>query len=179
MNFCSQCGSSVSRRIPEGDNLERYVCDDCDAVHYQNPKIVTGCIIECEGKILLCRRAIEPRYGLWTIPAGFMELNETTHAAAKRETYEEATAVVEIDELFAVYNIPHVSQVYMIYRAHLESPEFAPGVESLDVRLFAEDEIPWDTLAFPVVRASLKRYLESLKTNDNRPYVDDIIRSPR
>ena len=105
-----------------------------------------------------------------------MELGETTYYAAARETYEEAKAVVKIDELFAVYNIPHVSQVYLIYRAHLESPDYAPGEESLDVRLFSEDEIPWDELAFPVVRASLERYFESLRTNDNRPYVDDIIR---
>ena len=176
MNYCSFCGASVSRRVPEGDNLPRHVCDSCDTVHYQNPKIVTGCIIKWEDRILLCRRAIDPRYGLWTIPAGFMELGETTHYAAARETYEEAKAVVKIDELFAVYNIPHVSQVYMIYRAHLESPDYAPGEESLDVRLYSEDEIPWDELAFPVVRASLERYFESLRTSDNRPYVDDIIR---
>lgn len=176
MNYCSLCGATVSRRVPEGDNLPRHVCDSCDAVHYQNPKIVTGCIIKWEDQILLCRRAIEPRYGLWTIPAGFMELGETTYKAAARETYEEAKAVVQIDELFAVYNIPHVSQVYFIYRAHLESPDFSPGEESLDVKLFSEDAIPWDELAFPVVRASLIRYFESLRTNDNRPYVDDIIR---
>ena len=176
MNYCSLCGSAVSRRIPDGDNLPRYVCDNCDTVHYQNPKIVTGCIIKYDEKILLCRRAIEPRYGLWTIPAGFMELGETTCNAAARETYEEATAVVQIDELFAVYNIPHVSQVYFIYRAHLESPDFAPGEESLETQLFSENEIPWDQLAFPVVRASLTRYFESLRTSDTRPYVDDIIR---
>ncbi len=176
MNYCSSCGATVSRRVPEGDTLPRHVCDSCDAVHYQNPKIVTGCIIKWEDQILLCRRAIEPRYGLWTIPAGFMELGETTYNAAARETYEEAMAVVQIDELFAVYNIPHVSQVYLIYRAHLESPDYAPGEESLDVQLFSEDEIPWDELAFPVVRASLTRYFESLRTSDNRPYVDDIIR---
>ena len=176
MNYCSLCGSAVSRRIPDGDNLPRYVCDDCDTVHYQNPKIVTGCIIRYDEKILLCRRAIEPRYGLWTIPAGFMELGETTYTAAARETYEEATAVVQIDELFAVYNIPHVSQVYFIYRAYLESPDFAPGEESLETQLFLENEIPWDQLAFPVVSASLTRYFESLRTGDTRPYVDDIIR---
>ena len=176
MNYCSLCGSAVSRRIPDGDNLPRYVCDNCDTVHYQNPKIVTGCIIKYDEKILLCRRAIEPRYGLWTIPAGFMELGETTCNAAARETYEEAMAVVQIDELFAVYNIPHVSQVYFIYRAHLESPDFAPGEESLETQLFSENEIPWDQLAFPVVRASLTRYFESLRTSDTRPYVDDIIR---
>ncbi|MDE0310344.1 MAG: NUDIX hydrolase [Acidiferrobacterales bacterium] len=179
MNYCSFCGETVSRKVPRGDNLPRYVCDSCDAVHYQNPKIVTGCIVQWEEKILLCRRAIDPRYGLWTIPAGFMELGETIHEAAARETYEEARAVAQIDELFAVYNIPHVSQVYCIYRAHLESPEYSPGEESLEVELFSEDEIPWELLAFQVVRESLIRYFESLKTNDNRPYVDDIIRKRR
>ncbi len=176
MNYCSLCGATVSKRIPDGDNLPRFVCDTCEAVHYQNPKIVTGCIIRWEDRILLCRRAIEPRYGLWTIPAGFMELGETTHLAAARETYEEAQAVVQIDGLFAVYNIPHVSQVYIIYRAHLEAPEFAPGEESLETELFLEQEIPWDELAFPVVRASLVRYFENLKVDDTTPYVDDIIR---
>ena len=174
--FCSQCGAPLTRRIPEGEDREREVCPVCNFIHYRNPIPVVGCVPEYEGRILLCLRAIEPRLGYWTVPAGFMELGETTYTAAARETYEEATAVVQIDELFAVYNIPHVSQVYFIYRAYLESPDFAPGEESLETQLFLENEIPWDQLAFPVVSASLTRYFESLRTGDTRPYVDDIIR---
>jgi ADP-ribose pyrophosphatase YjhB (NUDIX family) len=176
MNFCSYCGGHVSLKIPQGDNLQRFVCDDCESVHYQNPKIVAGCIVQWEEKILLCRRAIEPRMGLWTIPAGFMELGETINDAATRETLEEAQAVAQIDELFAIYNIPHVSQVYVIFRAHLETPDFSPGEESLEARLFAEDEIPWDELAFQVVRESLLQYFECRRVNDLRPFVDHIIR---
>ena len=176
MKYCSSCGDTVSKRIPEGDNLPRFVCDSCGTVHYQNPKIVAGSITCWEDRILLCRRAIDPRYGLWTIPAGFMELGETTYHAAARETYEEATAEITIDELFAVYNIPHVSQVYFIYRAHLKAPDFSPGEETLEAQLFSEDEIPWDDLAFAVVHAALKRYFDSRRSNDYRPYVGDIIR---
>ncbi len=176
MKFCSSCGAKVISKIPDGDNLLRFVCESCDTVHYQNPKIVAGCIVDWESKILLCRRAINPRYGLWTIPAGFMELGETSNLAAQRETYEEARAIVEIDDLFAVYNIPHVSQVYIIFRARFEKLEYAPGPESLEAELFAEDEIPWEELAFPVVQASLTRYFESRKQTEHCPYIDHIIR---
>jgi len=145
-------------------------------IHYQNPKVVAGCIATWQSKILLCRRAIEPRYGLWTIPAGFMELGETSNAAAARETLEEACAVVEIDNLFAVYNIPHVSQVYIIFTAHLNAPEFAPGIESLETELFAEDEIPWNAMAFQVVRAAVRRFFDTRNDAQQTPYVDHIIR---
>ncbi len=176
VRYCSLCGATVSRRIPRGDNVMRHVCDECETVHYQNPKVVAGCIVTWQDRILLCKRAIEPRYGLWTIPAGFMELGETVQAAAARETMEEACAAVEIDHLFAVYNIPHVSQVYIIFQAHLEAPDFAPGAESLATELYLEDEIPWDELAFPVVRAALKRFYENRSETPHRPYVGDIIR---
>jgi len=129
MKFCSQCASPVAVRIPDGDTLERHVCDACGQIHYQNPKIIAGCIPHWQGRILLCRRAIEPRHGLWTIPAGFMENGETIEQAAMRETYEEACARVEISGLYAIFNIPHVSQVYMIFRAELLDGEFAPGIE--------------------------------------------------
>ena len=175
MNYCSTCGALVSFRVPEGDNLPRFVCDSCDTVHYQNPKIVAGSIVDYEGKTLLCKRAIEPRSGLWTIPAGFMELGETTNAAAIRETLEEAQAEIKIIELFAVYNIPRVSQVYIIFRSRMPVPEFAPGEESLEVKLFSEDEIPWDKLAFPVVTASLRKYFEKSKNGNLKPYVDHIL----
>ena len=175
MNYCSTCGALVSFRIPEGDNLPRFVCNSCSTVHYQNPKIVAGSIVDYKGKTLLCKRAIEPRLGLWTIPAGFMELGETTNAAAIRETFEEAKASIEIDDLFAVYNIPRVSQVYIIFRAHMNAPVFAPGQESLETKLFAENEIPWDRLAFPVVHSSLQKYFEKSKDSDMKPYVDHIL----
>lgn len=163
MKFCSQCGSSVELRIPEGDNLPRYVCNRCDAIHYENPKIVTGCIPEWENQILLCKRAIEPRRGLWTLPAGFMENNETTAEAALRETFEEANAEAEIIDLYALFNIPHISQVYLMFRARLLNLEFGPGAESLEVQLFHEHEIPWEDLAFPVIHETLKRYYAERK----------------
>jgi ADP-ribose pyrophosphatase YjhB (NUDIX family) len=158
MKFCTQCASPVALRVPDGDTMARHVCEACGEIHYQNPKIVAGCIPEWEGKILLCRRAIEPRNGLWTIPAGFMENGETVEQAAARETWEEACAHVEINGLYAVFNIPHVNQVYMIFRAALKDETFAPGIESLETGLFEEAEIPWSQMAFPVVVQSLERY---------------------
>ena len=175
MKFCSVCSEKITRQVPPGDTLARYVCTVCGHIHYQNPKVVTGCIVTWDEKILLCKRAIEPRSGYWTIPAGFMELGETLEQAALRETMEEACAEAVIDELFSVYNIPHVSQVYVIFRAHLESAVFAPGEESLETDLFAENEIPWDDLAFRVVSKSLERYFSGLGDGDMRPFVGAII----
>lgn len=174
MNYCSQCGSPVSLRIPEGDNLPRFVCDKCGVIHYQNPKIVAGSIPEWEDRILLCRRAIEPRYGLWTLPAGFMENNETTAQAALRETMEEANADVEIVNLYALFNIPHISQVYLMFRARLLNLQFEPGAESLEVKLFHEHEIPWDELAFPVIHETLERYYRDRKQQQFDLHVGDI-----
>jgi len=158
MKFCAQCGSLVEQRIPEGDNLPRFVCGTCHTIHYQNPRVVVGCIVEWQNKVLLCRRAIEPRYGLWTVPAGFMENGETTDQGALRETQEEANARVEIGPLYALYNIPHISQVYILYRAQLLDLGFHAGAETLEVRLFDENEIPWDQIAFATIRNTLKRY---------------------
>ena len=163
MKFCSECGQAVEQRIPAGDNLPRYVCTTCHTIHYQNPKIVAGCIPEWEDKVLLCRRAIEPRHGLWTLPAGFMENRETTQQAAQRETWEEAHAEVDIASLYAVYSVPRISQVYMLFRGPLREYRFAPGPESLEVRLFTQDEIPWDEMAFPVIQEILKRYCEDVR----------------
>lgn len=162
MKFCSECGAGLSKKIPPGDNLPRFVCDTCLAVHYQNPKIVAGCIPEWEDKILLCRRAIEPRTGHWTFPAGFMEIGESIEQAAIRETLEEAHADVEIASLYAVLSLPRISQVHMVFRGTMRRPEFKPGMESLDVRLFTLGEIPWDDLAFPVVREALQRYVDDV-----------------
>ena len=158
MKFCSSCGATVTFRIPDGDNRARYVCDECQIIHYQNPNIVAGCIPEWEGRILLCKRAIEPRYGLWTLPAGFMENGETAEQAALRETCEEAGAHVEIADLFGIFSIPHISQVYLLYRGELCDGSYAPGQESLQCRLFDEHEVPWEKLAFPVMVETLKRY---------------------
>jgi len=158
MNYCSECGATVGQRIPEGDNRLRYVCECCGVIHYQNPKIVAGCIPEWKQKILLCRRAIEPRHGLWTLPAGFMENGETTLNAAERETFEEASAKLTEVQLYAMYSLPHISQVYIMYRGRLVDGYAAAGSESLEVQLFAENEIPWDELAFPVIRKTLEVY---------------------
>ena len=165
MNYCSQCGAAVSSRIPEGDDRPRFVCNQCQTIHYQNPKMVVGCIPEWEDKILLCRRAIEPQLGYWTLPAGFMENNETTADAAQRETREEANASVEILGLYAMFDIPHISQVYLMFRARLLDLEFAPGEESLEVELFSEDNVPWKELAFPVINETLKYYYQDRQHN--------------
>jgi ADP-ribose pyrophosphatase YjhB (NUDIX family) len=150
----------VELRIPEGDTLPRYVCTACRVIHYENPKIVVGCIPEWKDRILLCRRAIEPRHGLWTLPAGFMENAETLVQGAERETLEEANARVEMGELYSIYNVPHINQVHVLFRSRLLDLDFSPGIESLDVKLFREAEIPWDTLAFRVIREPLNRYFE-------------------
>ena len=160
MNFCCYCGAKVQLRIPEGDNRERYVCLNCEAIHYENPRVITGCLPEWDGRVLLCRRAIEPREGFWTLPAGFMENGETAHAGAIRETLEEAKARVELAGLYSLFNLPHANQVFMIFRGRLLDLDFGPGEESLEVALFGEDEIPWDELAFPMVDETLRLYFQ-------------------
>ncbi len=158
MNYCSQCGSPVEIGVPEGDNRPRHVCPSCGAIHYQNPKVVVGCIPVWEDRVLLCRRAIEPRYGLWTVPAGFMENGETSQQGAARETLEEACARVAVEGLYTLFNLPHINQVYLLYRSRLLDLDFAAGDESLEVALFQEAEIPWQEIAFPVIRESLRLY---------------------
>lgn len=158
MNFCSHCGTRVELRVPDGDALPRHVCPACHTIHYLNPKMVVGCIPEWEDRILLCRRAIEPRHGKWTVPAGFMENGETTFDGAKRETLEEANARVDIVNLYALYNIPHINQVYLLFRARLLDLDFSAGSETLEVRLFDEADIPWDQIAFATVRNTLQHY---------------------
>ena len=160
MKFCSSCGQSVTLRTPDGDHLPRYVCDFCGVVHYQNPKLVVGCVPEYEGRILLCRRAIEPRLGYWTIPAGFMENGETTQEGARRETLEEALAEVEIGSLLAVVHVLHADQVHVMFRARMHEPHFGATAESLEVRLCDEAEIPWHDIAFRSVDFALRRYFD-------------------
>lgn len=163
IKFCSHCGAAVEQKIPSGETLFRAVCPACQTIHYQNPKIVAGCIPEWEGQILLCRRAIEPRLGYWTFPAGFMELGESTEEAAARETHEEAKAIVTIHSLYGIFSLPHVSQVYVVYRANLQDLEYGPGEESLEVRLLSLEDIPWEHLAFPVIRETLSRYVQDVQ----------------
>ena len=177
MNYCNDCGAPVVRKIPPDDNRLRYVCASCDMVHYQNPKIVAGCIPVWEDKVLLCKRAIEPRYGYWTLPAGFMELGETSQAAALRETLEEANARVEIINLFAVFSLPHVNQVYLMFNSSLTDLDFSAGAESQEVALFTREEIPWTQLAFTTIRYSLEFYFEDRKNGRHRLHTGDIIRN--
>lgn len=169
----------MSLRIPQGDNRERFVCDRCRTVHYQNPNIVAGCIPEWEGKILLCRRAIEPRYGLWTLPAGFMENGETTEQAALRETLEEAGARVRLIGLYSLFSIPHINQVYMLFRGRIEDGVYAAGDETLECELFDADSVPWEELAFPVVRETLIRYFKDQSDENGFPLqIGDIFKHP-
>lgn len=160
MKYCSNCGANLTLAVPPGDHLPRFMCLQCDTIHYQNPKLVAGCVAEWQGEILICKRAIEPRSGFWTLPAGFMENGETTEAAAARETVEEALATVTDLVPFALVNVPHVDQVHLMFRGMLVDGKHAPGPESQETRLVAEEDIPWDEIAFPSVRFTLERYLE-------------------
>ena len=156
--FCAACGQPIVRRVPAGDSRERDVCEHCGAVHYVNPRPVVGTIPVWQDTVLLCRRAIEPRYGKWTLPAGFMEVGETTREGALRETLEEARARVSIGPLFTMIDVPYIEQVHVFFRAELLDTEFAPGEESLEVRLFREPEIPWQELAFRTVAQTLRLF---------------------
>lgn len=168
MNYCSECAHPVVLLVPPDDNRMRYVCRNCGTIHYQNPKMVIGSIPvwqpegETETRVLLCRRAIEPRYGFWTLPAGFMENDETTTDAATRETMEEAGAQIDLHELFSVLNVARVHQVHLFYRATLLNLDFAAGPESLEVRMFTEAQIPWHEIAFPTVTNTLKFFFADL-----------------
>ena len=166
MKFCSNCGAAVALKVPPGDTLPRYVCDACNTIHYQNPRMVVGCIVEWEGQVLLCKRAIEPRYGMWTVPAGYMENGETLANGAMRETLEEANARVELGPLYAVYSIPHVSQVYILFRARLLDAGIKAGAETLEVRLCSEHEVPWEELAFATIRNALTHYFADRQNGD-------------
>ncbi len=176
MNFCSSCGASVTLQIPAGDNRERHVCGECDTIHYQNPRIITGCLPIYQDQVLLCKRAIEPRHGWWTLPAGFMENGETTAEGALRESFEEAKANIAIEGLYTLFNVPYINQVYMLYKGTLKDLDFGPGEESLEVELFREDEIPWEELAFPFVGKTLKHYFSDRKNNHFPLRCEDLVR---
>jgi len=174
MNYCSECGTPVTLKIPEGDNRLRFVCPNCKTVHYQNPLVIVGVLPEYNQQILLCKRAIEPQKGRWTLPAGFMENDESTLEGALRECHEEAHASVNEPTLFALYDIPYINQVYVFYRAQLANLDFGPSAESTEVALFDEQDIPWDELAFPVVTAVIKRFLNDRK-KDSFEVFNDVI----
>jgi ADP-ribose pyrophosphatase YjhB (NUDIX family) len=158
INFCCNCAAPVSLLIPPGDTLPRHVCPACGAIHYRNPRLVVGTLPVWEDKILLCRRAIEPRSGFWTLPAGFMENRESVAEAAARETREEACARIELEAAFTMISVPHINQVHVIYRARLLDLDFAPGEETLDVALFDETTMPWDEIAFRTVAMTLRHF---------------------
>ena len=180
MNFCSACGSSrIELRVPDGDTLPRFVCADCATIHYTNPKIVVGCLPECDDRILLCKRAIEPRYGLWTLPAGFLENGETLASGALRETLEEAHARVRLGELYTVISLPQINQVYMMFRAQLLDLGFGPGTESLEVRLFDEGDVPWEAIAFRTIARTLRNYFLDRRLGTFTMHVSSIERRPQ
>ena len=174
INYCSQCGAPLRFEVPPGDTLKRHVCGLCSSIHYQNPKLVVGTLPVWEDKILLCRRAIEPRRGKWTLPAGFMENGETMAAAALRETSEEACARVELDDLYTLISVPHISQVHAIYRARLLDLDFSAGQETLEVRLFAEDQIPWPEIAFRTIARSLQHFFEDRRSGVFALHTSDL-----
>lgn len=176
MKYCSQCGGNLSYRIPPGDARSRYVCNDCGAVHYENPKVVVGCIPVWEDKILLCRRAIEPGLGKWTLPAGYLENGETAEQGAVRETHEEAGVRVEIVQPYALFSLTFADHIYFMFHARMLSPQFAPGKESLSVKLFDESEIPWPEIAFGVIRETLERFFKGRSQNRLPFQVDEVVR---
>ena len=166
MKFCSECGKPVRHAIPPGDTIDRYICDSCGIIHYQNPAMIVGCLPTWEDRVLLCRRSIEPRLGKWTLPSGFMENGETVEAGAIREAREEACADVTVQRLHTVYSIAHINQVYLLFLAALNNLDFKAGEESSEVRLFREDEIAWDDIAFHAVRFSLRRYFSDRRSGN-------------
>lgn len=179
MKFCSHCGSAdIALRIPAGDTLPRFVCGACNAIHYENPKIVVGCLPVWEDRVLLCKRAIEPRLGRWTLPAGFLENGETLQAGAMRETLEEANARVELLPLYALISLPQIGQVYMMFRARLLDLDFGPGPESLEVELFDEADVPWEEIAFRTIARTLRRFFVDRRLGAFGLHVSALERRP-
>ena len=180
MKFCPQCAGPITHHIPPGDDKLRYCCLPCDKVYYQNPNNVVGTLPVWQDQVLLCRRAIEPRKGYWTLPAVFLENGETTLEGAIRETHEEAGARLQLpsDSLYALFNLPVINQVYVFFRADLASLDFDPGEESLEVKLFREHEVPWDNIAFAVVRKTLELYFEDRRKQHYPVRMFDVRYSP-
>ncbi|MFT4100602.1 MAG: NUDIX hydrolase [Burkholderiaceae bacterium] len=179
MKYCPACGHEVALKIPPGDNRQRACCDACGSIHYENPRMVVGTVTVSGDKVLLCKRAIEPRYGFWTLPGGFMENGETSAEGAERETNEEAGARIELGDLYSLIDIPQVDQVHIFYLATLSDPHFVPGTESLEARLFTEDEIPWSQIAFKTVYKTLRWYFDDLRAGRLRTHTDSVRFTPR
>jgi ADP-ribose pyrophosphatase YjhB (NUDIX family) len=176
MKFCPDCGQVVEYRIPPGDQLPRAVCVACGAVHYENPRVVVGCVPEWRGQVLLCRRAIEPRRGFWTAPAGFLEIGESLHTAAVRETAEEALTTVTLGSLLSVVNVLHTAQVHVMFRGRLLADRHAPGAESLETALYTEATIPWHDLAFESIHFALQQYFTDRREGVERQHFHDILK---
>ena len=176
MKFCSECSHPVERKIPDGDNMPRDVCPQCHIVHYSNPKMVLGCLVEEGSRILLCKRSIEPRSGFWTLPAGFMENGETIEEAALRETREEALAEVDLGRLLAIVNVPQASQVHMFFCATLKDGQYGAGSETTDAELFEADDIPWSEIAFPSVDYALRRFLADRASGNTEVHLTRVVR---
>lgn len=174
INFCTVCGGRIRLRIPAGDRLTRHVCEACGTIHYRNPRLVVGALPVWKDRVLLCRRAIEPRYGKWTLPAGFMENGETVAEAAVRETLEEANARIELGDLFTLISVPHVSQVHVIYLARLLDTDFSAGHETLEARLFPEHLIPWEEIAFRTIGVTLQHFFDDRRAGVFRFHSSDI-----
>ena len=179
LNFCSVCGHAITRRIPPGDNRERAYCDQCGAVHYVNPKVVVGTVPVWGARVLLCRRAIEPRYGYWTLPGGFLETDETTPDGAIRETVEEAGARIRLGPLLTMLDVVHVHQIHLFYRAELLDLDFAPGEETLEIGLFDEADIPWSDLAFRTVSETLRHFFDDRRRGHFELHAGSLEGSPR
>ena len=175
MNYCSNCGETVKFCTPAGDDRPRFLCESCGTIHYENPKVVVGCIPEKDGKILLCRRAIEPRSGKWTLPAGYLENGETVAEGARRETFEEAGAHIEIISPYALFNICYVNQVYLMFRARMVDGNIKAGSESSEVRFFSEGDIPWDQIAFTVIEETLRKYFNDKPRGIFPFHIGDIL----
>ena len=171
VKYCGECGHRLEQRVPDGDNRERNCCPSCSHIAYDNPRLIVGCVVEHEGKLLLCRRAIEPRRGYWTCPGGFLELDEGVVEGARRETWEEACARVEIDGLHSHFDVPHIGQSYVYFRARLVGEEFGAGEESLETALFDVADIPWDEIAFPVLRYALQFWVEDRELRERRVHL--------
>jgi ADP-ribose pyrophosphatase YjhB (NUDIX family) len=178
MNFCSNCGSRLVLKVPQDDFLPRHVCENCGIVHYQNPKIVVGCVPVYEDRILICKRGIEPRLGFWTICAGFMENGETLEEGAAREAREEALVDVEIGSLLVIANVRHAQQVHVFFRGRMRSADFGVTHESLEVKLVTEDEIPWEDVAFPSTEYALRSFLAERRAGVERHHIAEMQRRP-
>jgi ADP-ribose pyrophosphatase YjhB (NUDIX family) len=177
MNYCSQCGSGeLSFEIPKGDNRSRFICQDCDTIHYSNPKMVTGCLPVWEDQVLLAKRSIAPRYGFWNIPSGYLENGETVEEGAVREVWEEAKAEVTGLQLKSVYSLPHINQIYIHFIGDLKDGAFGVGEESLEVQLFSEDNIPWEKLAFTSSVFTLQKYFADRKNGRQKVHLGQFVK---